>query len=54
MTEKEQKELEKSYMLLRPLPLHQKNTIKSMKSWLGIIGIQQNTFRALIDEGWFK
>jgi hypothetical protein len=54
MSNKEQEELEKSYMLLRPLPLYAKNTIKPMKSWLSIIGIQQNTFRALIDEGWFK
>jgi len=44
----------KPFMLLKPLPLYSRETIKSKMYWIGVIGCSEEKFKELIQQKWFK
>ena len=53
MIKEEQLEIDMLYTLLKELPLYPISNSRSMRSWMEIVGVQKNTFNALVDKGWF-
>lgn len=44
----------KPFMLLKPLPLYSRETIKSKSYWIGVIGCSEEKFQELVLQNWFK
>lgn len=45
---------ESNYMLLRHLPRYPKGTIKAMRFWMDYLGEDEEGFKYLMKEGWFR
>lgn len=46
--------MDKYFMLLKPLPFHNKGTINTKRFWINSLVTDEEGFEKLIKQGWFK